>query len=151
MDDYVAAEDFSKAIQMSMEEFSDHVKYCRDAWLPARILVQKGINNRLETHKSGRVIELEIGCPFEVQNDALTLLLSIVLRQDHLVDLEIKLNISGQLSLVIYPNTNDKTSWRVKAIKKSPTTFENRLDLPERLAGNPIPSSINPSHLRTSR
>eukprot|EP00158_Paraphelidium_tribonemae_P003505 Partr_v1_DN26178_c0_g1_i6_m10234 putative chromosome 12 open reading frame 10 len=63
-DDY--DERFKKAVAMCGQEFTDRLKFMAFAWLPARQIVQKALNNRFKTHASGRVLKLDQSLPWKV-------------------------------------------------------------------------------------
>lgn len=62
------AEDFKKAMGVALTEFEEQLKGLMTSWLPARVLVIKAIEKRFDLHPSGRIIELDSGCPFTVSS-----------------------------------------------------------------------------------
>jgi uncharacterized UPF0160 family protein len=109
---------FKQAMQLVFLEFSSFVTSMVDSWLPARLVVQRAINERFETHTSGKVIKLELACPWK----------------DHLVDIEQELNIAGQLLYALYPEGGGVNPvWRIQAVPLD--GFTSRLALAEGLRG----------------
>lgn len=64
-EDYNATEQFERAKKMVGEELNDRVLYYATVWWPARSLVMEAIENRLNTHCSGEIIELSQSCPWK--------------------------------------------------------------------------------------
>lgn len=135
--DYVTADAFVSGIKMAMEEFSGLALSLRDSWLPGREIVQRALESRFDTHPSGSVIELECGCPYETHLENLEQEMATGANKDQ----ESQCNAERvdvtppHILFVIYPNTPDKKSWRIKAVRQHKNTFENRLSLPERFRG----------------
>jgi uncharacterized UPF0160 family protein len=53
-------------MEMAGGEFLDRVRYLGLAWLPARALVEKAMEQRLEVDTSGAILCLEHFCPWKV-------------------------------------------------------------------------------------
>ena len=64
--DEVSAEDFRTAISLTMDEFDICLQGIRNSWLRTFEIVEKAFQTRFQTHPSGKIIELSVGCPFEV-------------------------------------------------------------------------------------
>ncbi|KAG8982862.1 hypothetical protein FRB90_006492, partial [Tulasnella sp. 427] len=131
---------FEKASKLVGEEFLSRLEYYGNAWLPARELVQAGLEARSAVSPSGHIILFEHFCPWKV-TDLTTpkyLLLPVnrnttfSLCQEHLFDLEKELSITDDQKpvYVVYP---DETAgnWRVQAVPLSPDSFISRKPLPE--------------------
>jgi uncharacterized UPF0160 family protein len=56
---------FHQAKDYVGKEFDDKVQYFGTAWLPARIIVEKAVENRFNIHSSGEIIELGQFCPWQ--------------------------------------------------------------------------------------
>lgn len=52
---------FYKAIQLTGESFTDKLNYYYKAWLPAREIVEKAVEDRCDFHESGKIIFLPNG------------------------------------------------------------------------------------------
>ncbi|CEG46615.1 Predicted metal-binding protein [Plasmopara halstedii] len=102
-------EQFLQAMYMTITEFTDAIHDLLHSWLPAREIVEKAITERFQTHKSGEIVYLPDYCPWK----------------SHLVDIEEKLLISGQIKFVLY---NDATGnmVRVQAINAESGSFALR-------------------------
>ncbi|CAI5740432.1 unnamed protein product [Hyaloperonospora brassicae] len=105
-------EQFQQAMYLTITEFTDAVHDLVHSWLPARALVEKAVNQRFETHKSGEIVHFPEYCPWK----------------SHLHDLEAKLLIPGQIKFVLY---NDPTGnmTRVQALNVAPGSFALRTGL----------------------
>ncbi|KAI8056785.1 metal-dependent protein hydrolase [Syncephalis plumigaleata] len=108
---------FFKAMEMAGEEFLDRVRYLGLAWLPARALVERAMEQRLEVDASGAILCLEHFCPWK----------------EHLFELEKEQGITDTTAnrplYVLYED--EKKCWRVQAIPTSPDSFASRLPLAE--------------------
>lgn len=58
-------EKFHEAMEYVGQEFFDKVQYFGTSWLPARVIVEKAVNDRFTVHSSGEIIELERFCPWQ--------------------------------------------------------------------------------------
>ncbi|KAK7478612.1 hypothetical protein BaRGS_00030144 [Batillaria attramentaria] len=111
-------ERFHQAVKMVGEEFLDRVNYYKTAWLPARDIVLKAVNSRLEVDPSGEIMCMaEGGAPWK----------------DHLFNIEEELKISPPIKYVLYADNNGH--WRVQCVPLKLGSFENRLSLPEEWRG----------------
>lgn len=109
---------FQKAVNLVGEELLKRICYYRDAWLPARSLVEAAIMKRKEVDPSGEIIELQGGgCPWK----------------EHLFELEKDLNIDVPIKFAIYTDQNN--NWRVQCVSVRPDSFVNRLSLLEEWHG----------------
>ncbi|XP_017875319.1 UPF0160 protein MYG1, mitochondrial isoform X2 [Ceratina calcarata] len=106
---------FLKAVELTGEEFIEHVKYAADVWLPARVIVEDAITKRFETDPSGEIIELSRGVPWA----------------EHVFAIEKEQNIQPLLKYVIWKDDN----YRVRCIPVEPGSFVCRLFMPEPWAG----------------
>lgn len=107
-------ESFHNALKMVEAEFLDRVNYFKTAWLPARDIVLKAVNSRMEFDSSGEIMCLvEGGAPWK----------------DHLFSIEEELQISPLIKYVLYSDTNG--NWRVQCVPVMLGSFDNRLSLPE--------------------
>jgi len=104
---------FKKAIEITGEEFISITNGYYKSWYPGRSIVEEGINSRLNTHKSGKIIELKQFCPWS----------------SHLFDIEKEQNLKGSLIYVVFPDSSK--GWRVQAVPVSEGSFESRKALPE--------------------
>ncbi|EIM92455.1 metal-dependent protein hydrolase [Stereum hirsutum FP-91666 SS1] len=111
-------ERFAKASKLTGEEFLGRLDYYGKAWLPARDLVVKALNERTQYHPSGKIIVFEQFAPWK----------------EHLFELEAEQSITSstpsQPIYILYP---DETAgnWRIQAVPVSPESFESRKALPE--------------------
>uniref|UniRef100_M4BK47 Uncharacterized protein n=1 Tax=Hyaloperonospora arabidopsidis (strain Emoy2) TaxID=559515 RepID=M4BK47_HYAAE len=105
-------EQFQQAMYLTITEFTDAIHDLVQSWVPARAIVEKAVNQRFETHKSGEIVHFPDYCPWK----------------SHLHDLEAKLLIQGQIKFVLY---NDPTGnmTRVQALNVAPGTFALRKGL----------------------
>ncbi|EGO23671.1 hypothetical protein SERLADRAFT_370529 [Serpula lacrymans var. lacrymans S7.9] len=111
---------FSKASQLTGEEFMGRLGYYADAWLPARSLVVAALSQRKDVDNSAKILLFEQFAPWK----------------EHLFELESEEGIAeeSQPVYVIYP---DETAgnWRIQAVPVSPESFESRKALPEAWRG----------------
>ncbi|KAF2266721.1 putative UPF0160 domain protein MYG1 [Lojkania enalia] len=110
---------FAKASLFVGEQFVLELTDCAAAWLPARNVVLKAYNERLQYDPKGRILVLPEGMPWA----------------DHLYTLE-KVNqipegVAPQVLYVLFPETTEPDSkWRIRAVSRENSGFENRKDLP---------------------
>ncbi|KAG5484627.1 hypothetical protein CUR178_07218 [Leishmania enriettii] len=106
---------FAVAVEMAATEFFEAVTYLAFSWLPARSIVEAAFHRRQEFDESGKIIVINDTkmCPWK----------------DHLLDLEADNNCVGSVLYVVF---SDSKSWRVQAVPKTSTSFENRKPLPYR-------------------
>ncbi|XP_041366092.1 MYG1 exonuclease-like [Gigantopelta aegis] len=109
---------FHQAIKMVGDEFEDRVKYYKSAWLPARDIVQKAIENRKEVDPSGEIACMSSnGVPW----------------RDHLFSLEEELGINLPIKYMLY--TDQSGAWRIQCVPVRVGSFESRLSLLEEWRG----------------
>ncbi|KAM4701354.1 MYG1 exonuclease [Discoglossus pictus] len=105
---------FRKAMELVGSEFVSRLDFYHRSWLPARALVENAIQERYQVDDSGEVIILaQGGCPWK----------------EHLFQLEKELILEKQVKYVLYPDQS--AQWRVQCVPTGPSTFQNRLSLPE--------------------
>jgi uncharacterized UPF0160 family protein len=108
-----ADDQFWKAVELTGLEFKDALFSIVNIWLPAREVVENAIANRLNIDPKGRIILLDVSCPWK----------------QHLFDLEAELKIGGQIQYALFKDVGE--SWRVQSVPLSSDSFENRSALPE--------------------
>ncbi|XP_023943423.2 MYG1 exonuclease isoform X3 [Bicyclus anynana] len=102
---------FEKAIALVSEEFLYTVNYFISVWLPARDYVKSAIEERLEVHESGQILEFKERFPWK----------------EHLFDLEEELGLGNEIKYVIF--MDKPNSWRIQAVPVKPTSFVTRKPL----------------------
>ncbi|CAG0889609.1 unnamed protein product [Darwinula stevensoni] len=125
---------FEKAQQMTGEEFLQHIRYLGDIWWPTKELLLKDLNKRFQVDKSGMILELSKGCPWE----------------KHLFSLEVNGEVKKyDVCFVIFPKPSG--NWRIVAVGIGPVHGKHRqlfpkewrgLTSPELEAVSGIPGSI---------
>ncbi|XP_031830224.1 MYG1 exonuclease isoform X2 [Nomia melanderi] len=115
-DSVVSDEQFLKAVELTGQEFVEHVKYAINNWLPARSYVEEVIRNRFEVDSSGEIIEFTKPAS-EVMS--------------HLFTIEKELNVQPTIKYIVF---NDDT-YRVRCVPIAPSSFMCRMFLPEAWAG----------------
>lgn len=89
------------------------------AWLPARAVVKKAFESRLQHHQSGQLMALpRAGIPWK----------------EHLYNIEDEASLPDDKKIlyVLYPEKEEPGSrWRIQAVSKDFASFENRKSLPE--------------------
>lgn len=134
----IANEKFRQAMILTGSEFVSFVHGLARSWWPARSIVQRAINSRLDIDPEGRIIKLSQACPwkdhlFELEekvgfsiefyfmnmNHSLPFRLHIVFSQDGI----------NKIIYALYPDTGG--SWRVQAVPVDPNSFHSRKKLPE--------------------
>ncbi|KAF8932789.1 metal-dependent protein hydrolase [Dissophora ornata] len=108
---------FMKAVAMTGGDFTDSVRYLGLSWLPARDLVVKALDQRMDIHPSGKILVFDQSCPWK----------------EHLFNLEEELCIEEKPVYVLYPDDNNQ--WRVQCVPPSPESFECRKALPQAWRG----------------
>ncbi|CCK71230.1 Myg1p KNAG_0G01720 [Huiozyma naganishii CBS 8797] len=108
---------FFKASDFIGKIFVDLVTGYGKAWLPAKTLVRKAIDGRMDVDKSGKIILFDQFCPWK----------------EHLYNVEKELNLEGVIEFVIFQDSMG--SWRVATVPVSSTSFKFRRGLPEPLRG----------------
>ncbi|RLU19739.1 hypothetical protein DMN91_008296 [Ooceraea biroi] len=109
-------ERFKKAMALVLEEFLEFVRYTKDIWLPARDIVRRAIENRLEVDSSGEIIALSQATPWK----------------EHLFLLEKEMSVSPPIKYAVFDG-ND--SYRVQCVPVALGSFVCRLCLPEKWGG----------------
>ncbi|KAK7197074.1 hypothetical protein NESM_000651700 [Novymonas esmeraldas] len=106
---------FAAAVEMAALEFFDAVAYLAFSWLPARSIVEAAFHRRHNFDESGKVVVFKdtAMCPWK----------------DHLLELEAESHCTGAVLYVVF---SDGKGWRVQAVPKTSTSFENRKPLPYR-------------------
>ena len=103
------------------EEFSRDLEYYTKAWLPARDIVHKAYNSRLQYDPSGRILV------FDGQS---------VPWKDHLYSLEAAEGGEGKVQYVLYPEKPvPGAKWRIQAVPVTGDSFVSRKPLPEAWRG----------------
>lgn len=113
-------EAFERATELIGSEFEETVLYAYKTWLPARSIVVDALEKRFETHKSGRVLEFSVPCPWK----------------EHYFSLEEELgdDLSPKIDYVIFEDTSNGT-WRIQSMPVSPESFVLRKPLPKSWRG----------------
>lgn len=110
---------FGQASTLMGHSFLRKLHGAATAWLPARTIVKEAFDSRLNSHPSGQLLVLpRAGIPWK----------------EHLYNIEEEANLptDQKLLFVIYPEKEDPGSkWRIQAVSKSLSSFENRKGLPE--------------------
>lgn len=99
---------FEKAMDLVSEEFLYTVNYFMSVWLPARDYVKSSLEERLEVHESGQILEFKERFPWK----------------EHLFGLEEELGLSGEIKYVLFKDKPN--SWRVQAVPVNPGSFVTR-------------------------
>lgn len=108
---------FGKAMETAGSEFLDMANYYVQAWMPARGLVKKALDEREKVDASGQIVVFNSGCPWK----------------EHLFQLEKEAGLAKPLLYVLYPDNANK--WRIQCVPARPDSFECRKALPERWCG----------------
>jgi uncharacterized UPF0160 family protein len=105
---------FAVAMEMAATEFFESLTYLAFSWLPARSLVVDAFDRRYDFDASGKIVVFQGKmCPWK----------------DHLLELEAEHDCVGSVLYVVF---SDGKSWRVQAVPKTSSSFENRKPLPYR-------------------
>lgn len=124
-------ERFAKASKLTGEEFLGRLDYYGKAWLPARDLVVKALNERTQYHPSGKIIVFEQFAPWKVH---LHLVISIALQCFADLPFDVVRNISSNSR----PNSPSRLPHPLNlSISSTPTKP------PETGASKPSPSRPN--------
>ncbi|XP_076288915.1 MYG1 exonuclease [Lasioglossum baleicum] len=107
---------FLKAVELTGQDFLQHLNYAVNVWLPARTIMEEAIQNRFEVDPSGEIVELSQGITW----------------QEHLFRIEKELDIEPALKYIIFP---DKNEYRIRAVPVAHSSFVCRVFLPEAWAG----------------
>ncbi|KAL0436963.1 UNVERIFIED_CONTAM: hypothetical protein Sradi_0404200 [Sesamum radiatum] len=111
-------EAFERAMVLAGSEFLDSVRYHARSWLPARSIVMKCLEARLDVDPSGEIMILDRFCPWKL----------------HLFELEEEMKINPPIKYVLYQDDRSK-SWRIQAMGIAPDRFESRKALPAQWRG----------------
>ena len=104
---------FVEAMSLTCSEFLSHAQSLAQSWWPARSIVQKSLDERMNVHPSGQIMILDMACPWK----------------DHLFELEE--NMKNSESKVLYALYADMGgSWRIQAVPMDPNSFASRKKLP---------------------
>ncbi|EXJ84707.1 hypothetical protein A1O3_05377 [Capronia epimyces CBS 606.96] len=110
---------FSQASALMGKAFLRKLHGAATAWLPARTLVKDAFNARSDAHPSGQLLVLpRAGIPWK----------------EHLYNIEEEAGLPADQTVlyVIYPEKEEPGSkWRIQAVSKNLSSFENRKSLPE--------------------
>ena len=99
---------FRLAMGMMLGEFVERLHSLTDILLPARVIVEKALDEAKTIHPSGKIILMEESCPF----------------MEHLLEIEKERGIEGQVEFAVVYNKDE--SWRVRGINKEKNSFELR-------------------------
>jgi uncharacterized UPF0160 family protein len=110
---------FAQASKLMGTSFLRKLHGAATAWLPARSVVKQAFDSRQTAHPSGQLMVLpRAGIPWK----------------EHLYNIEdeAKLTEAQKILYVIYPEKEEPGSkWRIQAVSKDFSSFENRKSLPE--------------------
>ncbi|ETI21157.1 hypothetical protein G647_07501 [Cladophialophora carrionii CBS 160.54] len=110
---------FSQASTLMGTAFLRKLHGAATAWLPARAVIKEAFDLRADAHPSGQLMVLpRAGIPWK----------------EHLYNIEeeSKLPTDRRILFVIYPEKEEPGSkWRIQAVSKDFSSFENRKSLPE--------------------
>ncbi|KAF2809733.1 metal-dependent protein hydrolase [Mytilinidion resinicola] len=118
---------FARASEFTGEQFILDLSDAYKSWLPARATVTQAYNDRLQYDPHGRIMVI----PYKKEG---------VPWSDHLYGLEKrteqKPGVQAQVLYVLFPENGDADSkWRIRAVSKEGSGFENRKDLPDAWKG----------------
>jgi uncharacterized UPF0160 family protein len=118
---------FARASEFTGEQFVIELTNAHKSWLPARALVTQAYNERLHLDVKGRIMML----PYRKEG---------IPWSDHLYGLEKasapQPDVQAQVLYVLFPENGDEdTKWRIRAVSKEGSGFENRKDLPDAWKG----------------
>jgi len=102
---------FRQAMELAGKEFVECVFNTANSWMPARNIVKKSIEKRMEVDNSGQIVLLE----------------DFTAWRSHLLDLEKEMKLEKPILFVLYKDTSLK--WRVQAVPTSTSSFNSRLPL----------------------
>jgi len=108
---------FMKAVTMTGQDFTDSIRFLGLSWLPARDLVVKALDSRMDIHPSGKILIFDQSCPWK----------------EHLFNLEEEQCIEEKAVYVLYPD--ESNNWRVQCVPPSPESFECRKAMPQEWRG----------------
>ncbi|KAL2436853.1 MYG1 protein [Exophiala dermatitidis] len=114
---------FSQASALMGKAFLRKLHGAATAWLPARAIVKEAFSARESAHPSGQLLVLpRAGIPWK----------------EHLYNIEDEAGLPAEKKIlyVIYPEKEEPGSkWRIQAVSKDLSSFENRKSLPESWRG----------------
>ncbi|KAH9876195.1 hypothetical protein J1614_004074 [Plenodomus biglobosus] len=114
---------FLKASQFVGEQFLIELTDRANSWLPARHQVKQAYDARLQYDPQGRILVLSEGMPWA----------------DHLYTLEkesqLPPGVAPHVLYVLFPEDKPEGKWRIRAVSKENSGFENRKDLPDAWKG----------------
>ena len=108
---------FERASQMAGREFVQALMFLYRQWLPARQVVKRMMEGRLDVHPSGAIMRMD----------------EFVVWKSHLQGLEAEMGVEGTVLYVLYQDERGK--WRVQAVPESEESFDCRKALPEAWRG----------------
>nr|XP_034185396.1 UPF0160 protein MYG1, mitochondrial isoform X1 [Osmia lignaria] len=106
---------FVKAMELTGQDFLQHINYAVNVWLPAKAIVQEAIAKRFEVDPSGEIIVLSQCVPWA----------------EHIFEIEKEMNVQPPLKYLIFKDNN----YRIRCVPVKPGSFVTRLFLPEAWAG----------------
>ncbi|XP_953480.1 uncharacterized protein TA11240 [Theileria annulata] len=113
-------ERFMKAVELTGQEFEYFVNNALNVILPAKALLHKALDQRFQTHRSGKVIEVRKSCPFS----------------EFLYKHEEENNVPDEDRVLFYLTFDDASKqWRSTCIREKGSQFKSRLPFPEHLRG----------------
>eukprot|EP01069_Polyplicarium_translucidae_P009649 Polyplicarium_translucidae@DN3331_c1_g1_i1.p2 len=110
---------FANAVAAAKKEFSTIVQGLIDVWWPARALAEKGFNDRMNFHPSGKMIFIEEASPWI----------------EHLYEIEKGANAEGEILFAVYPDWAAPGDYRIQCVPVKNGDFKKRLPLPSELGG----------------
>jgi uncharacterized UPF0160 family protein len=114
---------FSQASSVMGMAFLRKLHGAVTAWLPARTIVKDAFHDRVQNHHSGSIMVLpRAGIPWK----------------EHLYNIEDSEGLADDKKIlyVLYPEKAEPGSkWRIQAVSKTSSTFENRKSLPQAWCG----------------
>ncbi|KAK4050322.1 hypothetical protein OIO90_005115 [Microbotryomycetes sp. JL221] len=119
--DEILDQKFKQASQLAGQEFLSRLDYLSKAWLPARDIVMKAIEQRKQIHSSGQVIVFETFAPWK--------------EHLHILEQELEIPEIEKPLYVLYPENETSGKWRIQAVPVSQDSFESRKPLPEAWRG----------------
>ncbi|CAA9963989.1 myg1 protein [Pyrenophora teres f. maculata] len=114
---------FMSASRFVGEQFRWELIDRAQSWLPARHQVKQAYDARLQYDPQGRILVLPEGMPWA----------------DHLYNFEKETQqpqgVAPQVLYVLFPEDKPEGKWRIRAVSKENSGFENRKDLPDAWKG----------------
>jgi len=121
---------FEEASKLMGEQFLKKLDFYGKAWLPARDIVVRALEQSANLDPKGRILHLPQFCPWKVcfsENFEAN-------KQEHLFDLEEERGIVGQTLYILFPD-NTPPAYRIQAMPLTSGSFENRKSLPAEWRG----------------